>query len=117
MALKFCVSEVRQDRLKDSPLEQCKDVRLGLGRRRVQDLPNVDDAPVINKSEPKSGTTTSEGTAENRAVAHFEIGHSSVHLEVQMTPAGLLAVGALVSAILLSVVPIVGAATRDRRQK
>jgi hypothetical protein len=53
----------------------------------------------------------------NWAVAHIQFGKSSAHFEVHMTPVGLLAVGALVSGILLSVVPIVTAATRHLRQR
>lgn len=48
----------------------------------------------------------------NRARAEFKFQRSSVNLEVQMTPLGLLAVGVLVTGILLSVTPIVRAATR-----
>lgn len=59
---------------------------------------------------------TIEPHQPNRVVAHLEFGRSSAHLEVQMSPRGLLAVGFLVSATLLSVAPIVAAATRHLRR-
>lgn len=64
----------------------------------------------------KSDVKAIEPFEPNRAVAHLEFRRSSVHLEVQMSPAGLIAVGFLVSATLLSVVPIVAAATRHLRR-
>lgn len=48
----------------------------------------------------------------NRVSASVEARHLSVHLDVEVTPAGLLAIGGLVSGILLSVVPIVWVSTR-----
>jgi hypothetical protein len=48
----------------------------------------------------------------NQAMVHFQFGQSFMRLELRMTPMGLLAVGALVSSILLSVTPIIDAATR-----
>jgi hypothetical protein len=53
----------------------------------------------------------------NSALIDIKLGNSSARLEVQMTPAGLLAVGCLVSSILLSVVPIVTAATHHLRRR
>ena len=52
----------------------------------------------------------------NRALIDLKLGNSSARFEVQMTPSGLLAVGCLVASILLSVVPIVTAATRHQRR-
>jgi hypothetical protein len=52
----------------------------------------------------------------NRGLIDVKVGSSSARLEVHMTPAGLLAVGCLVSGILLSVAPIVTAATRHLRR-
>lgn len=70
----------------------------------------------MRNASNESDVTALEPHEANRAVAHLEFGRSSVHLEVQMTPAGLLAVGFLVSATLLSVAPIVAAATRHLRR-
>lgn len=49
----------------------------------------------------------------NRARAEFKFQRSSVNLALQMTPAGLLDVGVMVTGILLAVAPIVHEATRD----
>jgi hypothetical protein len=48
----------------------------------------------------------------NRASAEFQFGRASARFDVQMSPAGLLAVGLMVGSILLCVTPIVKAATR-----
>jgi hypothetical protein len=53
----------------------------------------------------------------NRAVAHVQYGRASAYLEINATPCGLLAVGALVAGILLSVAPVVKAATRHLRAR
>ena len=50
---------------------------------------------------------------EVSAAIHLRLGrHASVHVAARATPAGLLAVGALVSSIILSVAPLVWAARR-----
>ncbi|WP_128255342.1 hypothetical protein [Falsirhodobacter deserti] len=48
----------------------------------------------------------------NRINARLQAGKMTADLEVQMSSSGLLAVGALVSGILLSVVPIIWVSTR-----
>ena len=48
----------------------------------------------------------------NRAFLHLRSRHLRADLEVEVTPAGLGAIGLLVSGILLSVVPIVWVSTR-----
>ena len=48
------------------------------------------------------------------AVAEFEAGPIRARAEVSVTPAGLLALGALISGILLSSAAIVWAARRGR---
>lgn len=48
----------------------------------------------------------------NRASLHLRARHLRADLEVEVTPAGLAAIGLLVSGILLSVVPIVWVSTR-----
>jgi hypothetical protein len=50
--------------------------------------------------------------SRNMARAGVKLGAFQANVEVDVTPRGLLAVGFLVSAILLSVAPIVAAATR-----
>lgn len=50
--------------------------------------------------------------ARNSARASLKVRSFEANLEVDVTPRGLVAIGFLVSAILLSVVPIVVAATR-----
>ncbi len=49
----------------------------------------------------------------NRAACSVKSRHFSAELEVEISSAGLVAIGALVSGILLSVVPIVWIAKRD----
>jgi len=51
---------------------------------------------------------------ENHALIDMRFGRSSARLEVGVTPLGLLSVGILVSSILLSVGPIIRAATRQK---
>ncbi len=48
----------------------------------------------------------------NRARASFKVRSAAMDIEVDVTPRGLMAIGFLVSAILLSIAPIVVAATR-----
>ncbi|WP_435168126.1 hypothetical protein [Falsirhodobacter sp. 1013] len=48
----------------------------------------------------------------NRASLHLRSRHLRADLELEVTPAGLGAIGLLVSGILLSVVPIVWVSTR-----
>lgn len=48
------------------------------------------------------------------AVAEFEAGPIRARAEVSVTPAGLLALGALVSGVLLSTAAVVWAARRRR---
>ncbi len=52
------------------------------------------------------------GTTSNTACATFKVGSFEANCEVSVTPRGLVAIGFLVSAILLSVAPIILAATR-----
>lgn len=61
------------------------------------------DAPV-----PASAPQTAELDAQ--------LGSASLHLRGHMTPAGLLAVGGLVSGILLSATALVWAATSAKRR-
>ena len=49
------------------------------------------------------------------ATAHIRAGRTRAALTVAVTPAGLVAVGGLVAAILLAVAPIVRAAREARR--
>jgi hypothetical protein len=59
--------------------------------------------------------TAKEGVPQdNRVLIDVRIGGSSARLELKMTPIGLISVGILVSSILLSVPPIIRAATRQR---
>ena len=51
----------------------------------------------------------------NRASCTVTSKHLSAHLDVEVTPQGLAAIGLLVSGILLSVVPIVWVSTRKGR--
>ena len=51
-------------------------------------------------------------TRRNHARAGLRIGSFEAHAEVDVSTKGLLAIGFLVSAILLSVAPIIVAATR-----
>jgi hypothetical protein len=51
---------------------------------------------------------------ENHALIDVRFGRSSARLEVSVTPLGLISVGILVSSILLSVGPIIRAATRQK---
>ncbi|MEQ1609457.1 MAG: hypothetical protein ABL956_10905 [Hyphomonadaceae bacterium] len=53
----------------------------------------------------------------HRAVASFEAGPIRSRAEVHITTGGLLAVGALVGMILLSVAPVVWAATSPARKR
>ena len=62
----------------------------------------VRTAPEAERMEPQ----------RNQARASVRFGSFQAHVELDVTPRGLLAVGGLVSVILLSVVPIVVAATR-----
>jgi hypothetical protein len=48
-----------------------------------------------------------------RATATLAVGRSSATARVRITPAGLLAIGGLVAAVLLSVPPIIRAARAD----
>jgi len=52
------------------------------------------------------------GTTSNTARATFKAGTFEANCQVSVTPRGLVAIGFLVSAILLSVAPIILAATR-----
>jgi hypothetical protein len=55
----------------------------------------------------------------NHAALRFDTRHTKLHVEVEISPAGLGAIGLLVSAILLSVVPIIrvsGEVARQRRR-
>lgn len=48
----------------------------------------------------------------NKVGASLDCRHLSLNVDVEVTPKGLLAIGGLVSGILLSVVPIVWVSTR-----
>ncbi|MCG6115277.1 MAG: hypothetical protein MEQ84_08770 [Mesorhizobium sp.] len=50
----------------------------------------------------------------NTARAGLKVGSFEANVEVDLTPKGLVAIGFLVSAILISVTPIILAATRKR---
>jgi hypothetical protein len=76
---------------------------------------NAPSALAVDSGSEQSAARDAE--YPNLAVAHFQFGRSSAHFEVGMTAEGLLAVGALVSGILLSVVPIVSAATRHLNRR
>lgn len=65
----------------------------------------LDDAPY-------SRSSTSD---RNTARAHLKIGSFEASAHVDVTPAGLIAIGGLVATILISVVPIVLAAQKARR--
>ncbi len=53
----------------------------------------------------------------HRASWKARLGPASCEAEIEISTGGLLAVGALVSAILLSVAPVVWASTRERRRR
>jgi hypothetical protein len=57
-------------------------------------------------------TDARQSTKRNKLRAAIKFGSFEANLQVDVTSVGLLAIGGLVSAILLSVVPIVHAATR-----
>lgn len=50
------------------------------------------------------------------ATAQLRAGRTAARIRVRVTPAGLLAIGGLVAAILLSIPPIIRAATHARRE-
>ena len=54
-------------------------------------------------------------SAPQTATAHIRAGRTRARLSVEVTPAGLLAIGGLVAAILLAVAPIVRASREIRR--
>ncbi|CAN7518300.1 hypothetical protein [Rhizobacter sp. LjRoot28] len=65
------------------------------------------------------GTPTSShapALAPQAAELDARLGSASLHVRVHMTPAGLLAVGGMVSGILLSVAALVWTATSVRRR-
>lgn len=49
----------------------------------------------------------------NRACVSIRTRHFSARADVEVTPAGLIAIGGLVAGILLCVAPIIRAARRD----
>lgn len=51
------------------------------------------------------------------AVAEFELGPMRARAEVRVTPAGVLAIGAMVSGVLLSTAVLVWATTAARRAR
>lgn len=50
----------------------------------------------------------------NQALIDMRFGRSHARVELKVTPLGLISVGILVSSILLSVAPIIRAATRQK---
>ena len=56
-------------------------------------------------------------SAPQTATAHIRAGRTRARLAVEVTPAGLLAIGGLVAAILLSIPPIIRAASKVRRDR
>ena len=56
-------------------------------------------------------------SAPQTATAHICAGRTRARLSVEVTPAGLLAIGGLVAAILLSIPPIIRAASEVRRDR
>jgi len=70
--------------------------------------------PLVKyKDDPRDNSRSGRNTAR----ASIRLGRFKAKVELDVTPAGLLAVGGLVSAILLSVVPIVAAATRRKSSR
>jgi len=61
---------------------------------------------------PREGASSNAAAQRNRLKTSLKLGPLQADVDVDVTPTGLVAVGALVSAILLSVVPIVYVATR-----
>lgn len=64
----------------------------------------------------KHVTTNAPSAKPQTAELDADIGSASVKLKARMTPSGLLAVGGLVSGILLSVTALVWAATAMKRR-
>ena len=65
---------------------------------------------MAEHQEPLRATPDHPG--EMSAHVHLRVGGMSLRASAHATPAGLLAVGVLVSAIILSVAPLVWAARR-----
>ena len=61
---------------------------------------------------PREDASSPAAAQRNRLRTSLKLGPLQADVDVDVTPVGLLAIGALVSAILLSVVPIVYVATR-----
>jgi len=61
---------------------------------------------------PREDASSNTAAQRNRLKTSLKLGPLQADVDIDVTPAGLLAIGALVSAILLSVVPIVYVATR-----
>ena len=59
-----------------------------------------------------TGSLRPDGRTLNKLSARMETRPLVLHLDIEVTPRGLMAIGATVSAILLSVVPIVWVSTR-----
>lgn len=68
-------------------------------------------SPVPLPAEPMPASQ-----APQTADLDARLGSASLHLQLRMTPTGLLAVGGLVSSILLSVTALVWAATSVKRR-
>ncbi len=71
---------------------------------------------VVQRAGEQDGDRPSgTGPVVQTATAEVRLGeHVSLRAEVRVTPAGLLAIGALVSGIILSVAPLVWSARRRR---
>jgi hypothetical protein len=80
----------------------------------VKALSPETEATMLEKITDNSVVRTSSGNRPNEALAVFQSGRLSSGIKIQTTPAGLLAVGALVTGILLSIPPIIKTAKRNR---
>jgi hypothetical protein len=67
----------------------------------------------MNSHDKNDATSAESQTARLDA----RLGRSPLHMRLKTTPAGLLAVGALVSSILLGVAVIVQSATSAKRRR
>ena len=61
---------------------------------------------------PREDASSNTAAQRNRLKTSLKLGPLQADVDIDVTPTGLVAIGALVSAILLSVVPIVYVATR-----
>ena len=67
---------------------------------------------LLVSSDYPAGNAVAESTRYSRASVRMAVGQARFEADVEITPTALLAIGGMVAAILVGVVPIVVAATR-----